>query len=161
MSHFIRLTTTGRKGEPVLVNLDRVETMSPRTKTVDGVEESVTLLGFAGEGQITVRETLAEIETLLGQAATPQSGELPALEQTCQECGGTGFVQAPAWAQWQALVEQEARVSGLAIPEAAQRIPTPDGPEEIPCDACDGQGSVPTEAGYAVLNLVRVRGDGE
>jgi RecJ-like exonuclease len=62
------------------------------------------------------------------------------LDEKCPECGGCGAIQSEEWAEWF---------------RGPRREPHPEGPEEVPCGACDGLGRVPTEEGRLILDFVR------
>jgi hypothetical protein len=91
---------------------------------------------------------------------------LPALEEWCEGCAGTGKAHSTAWAGWD---DEHARLSVQAVDawrepilqdivreqlaELAAR--TPDEPRVGPCTRCDGSGTALTQFGRAVLDLVR------
>lgn len=73
-----------------------------------------------------------------------------AFEKPCTECGGYGIVYNPAWAEWSRAFDEadEARREELLNL-------MPSSPEEIPCPECNGQGTVPTDLGLALLRFLR------
>ncbi len=75
--------------------------------------------------------------------------KLEDLQKVCTQCKGKGFIQDWQWVQWW----------------AENYLPPPDGHpildinEEIPCDACNQIGYVPTELGNTILEFLnRFRG---
>ena len=91
---------------------------------------------------------------------------LPALEQWCPGCAGSGTVHSAAWARWD---EEHARLSVQAVDAwrepilqtiVSERLAdlsarSPAEPRVIGCTRCVGAGVVPTPFGRSVLQLVQ------
>jgi hypothetical protein len=87
------------------------------------------------------------------------------LDTVCPDCHGDKSVQDPGWAEWY-TTEHEAREKAAPgswradegpYREFLDAHPYPWGPEEIPCETCNGLGTVPTEIGEALLAFLRPR----
>lgn len=63
----------------------------------------------------------------------------------CPKCNGTGYVTNPAWQADMASWSED----------ALQQFIDDNGPEEFYCTECDGTGEILTEAGLAIIRLVR------
>jgi hypothetical protein len=91
---------------------------------------------------------------------------VPALEQWCPGCAGSGSVHSAAWARWD---EEHARLSVQAVDAwrepilqtiVSERLAelsarSPQEPRVLGCVRCAGLGVVPTAFGASVLDLVR------
>lgn len=77
---------------------------------------------------------------------TEQSIGLPELERKCNACDGVGVVQAPEWA---AYFKATGADDDQPVPEE------PEGPEEIGCGECDGEGRQLTDAGQSLAAFIR------
>lgn len=98
------------------------------------------------------------------------------LDMVCSECDGEGWVQSPAWERWTAkfeelrvLVEDDTgtvhTVYGVSIAALQNANGYLDAdkainegllehePEQPVCPECEGIGTVPTEAGMALLEF--------
>lgn len=70
-------------------------------------------------------------------------------EQTCPDCRGDSYVQHPEWREfWQR------RNPETSYADYLRSNNTPDVPEEIPCNTCNGQGLVPTAEGLELLQFM-------
>ena len=91
---------------------------------------------------------------------------VPALEQWCPACAGSGSVHSAAWARWD---EEHARLSVQAVDAwrepilqsiVAERLAdlsgaSPAEPRVLVCTRCAGNGVVPTPFGSTVLDFVQ------
>ena len=88
-----------------------------------------------------------------------------ALEKRCDPCEGAGVIRNPAWAAWferyLAARDRYQRTHEFTVDwyrspeEAVLDAEKPDtGSEEIECPTCHGAGTVPTEAGNALLGFL-------
>ena len=73
---------------------------------------------------------------------------LPPLDEKCITCDGEGVVTALEWTRYWAAIGLE----GAVAPDE------PDGPEEIDCGECAGEGRILTAAGRDLLAFLRRHG---
>jgi len=88
------------------------------------------------------------------------------LEQVCSDCDGTGIVVNEAWEEWHRQHEQlsrrRARADGAAVLvelldtliDQHENCP-PTHPRQVPCEDCQGSGTVPTSEGEELLAFLR------
>lgn len=89
------------------------------------------------------------VETLLSLPVSfVRKGEslVQLLERACATCEETGITYSAAWQEW--LAEHP----GALSPDEWSTAPA--GPEEFRCIECDGRGTLPSDAGQAILDLV-------
>jgi hypothetical protein len=92
---------------------------------------------------------------------------LPDLDRECGRCQGNGIVTTPEWLEWETQANAveaawKARYPGRSWFGSTRRMEIEDAqPDpEMSCPECDGKGSIPTDAGRAVLRFLSVHGKG-